>query len=1339
MLCLRDVTEKCDCATKSKDNKPMETNPSACSSTSSFKTATNDKATGLADGKFIKLMNEEGQDAGKFYIGATGFLKNDDYEVIIQLRKKDTSYQEQKMPTSSGCAADQRPEPTKTQEPEIQSDGEPPVPPLKSTTEGEKASEKIVKSFSAPHNSQSYQSSGIGTSSHGTCSEAIDQTSSIVPPGQTKSNKCVETSTFAGQDYSLILNKTETKPAMSTCTQTSFDSPQRPMFIHMSSTTSTAYMSPPELILPTFLKPNRTLHTDNLTCQEPLYGDEEVTNGDQDKAHICACRRCNRPFKNSLTKIKTSIHKRAGSSQNSTNTTSDNVREMFGIHKKKLQSIQCRRIKNGARFENARTPRVISQVHACRTQYTSRRYRNEETIASSTKIKSKKSSVLNNDRKKSSKHDLNPLVKWYVNKLLTLNKDGLRAINIANQECSAVTTPGSSIVDVPSNFDRNGSGANNNISLEQLKEAITQQVLEKYKQSQKYITGAVGKDLNNSKKKLHQLTKKRSIHKVKSLNISKHLFKTKSDHSKKPTLNVILVNPESSNAPIKESNRKPCLRSRSKSSPSPRASDDNKLKRKNKSSEYINKHDCIKSKEEPNKITNFESDDVESLLTKYRKSIDKKSQQKTSHVSQSTSKCKKLIDRTSEVAQSAAKYVPVGLKSSEPDPQPLQVPRLPLNISTQTFETVDDEIQLIKVAEDKLQNMEKIADLTEICTKRLSNLAKVLEEVRRNKCLAYNQGSESDTDQHSDKSQDDHPQTYEPYVEVKAGRKTASPPLVQLETDGRYQNDSSGSLHFIPFLKDIPKPGASKISQLTSDVISVNESDTNSQITTSIGVQNNNNNNIKSRGRPPPALSRRNLKHGHEVVPHELSTVMEIDSPLSAKVKNQSLYSEKSVAATDFESSTKSQPGIDRKKDSLGATKELLASNKRGQHDDVSVKETSKNPDLLQSNANKFWRMPNKTTSEALDGSSIPMMDMNKFNEIMLKPFISIQEYAKQCNAGKAILEEGFSLNLNLEDVPKDDIMNDDLSSLHSDGSLPDVIAELLKRNIISEPFKFDTVSNANSTTVSSESTLSMLALSKVRKEKKKSSVAFQTKENLAETSDTLSISSNPDLENAFKKLGIGWASSTLKKTKERLALSSSSNTSSSSLSQFKLKGNNNQDSPLIVKVTDSVSLVHSVQRKPLQGNVIADSGKNVEQQTSLTNSMTVKQFLTNELAKKITFTDKTDDTEDFVSLYETKLPEEMKHMSKLVRTTAEQSLDSVPSGSNNRARTSTPVQIYKSMTYHSSSSSNISNGLFSNADLSSVKGTSNSQKNHSTTDKDDLTVPNYSLRTKKAPSDCSE
>lgn len=1330
MYFFRDVAEqKCDCATKLKDDKCLETNPSTCTSTSSFKTATNYKASGFTDNGFLKLLDKEGQDAGKFYIGATGFLKHDDFEVIIQLRKKDATKQDENMTTSLRCATDERPDRTETTEHGIQRVSDPPVPLLKSTCEGEQSSEKIVKTVSAPHNSHS---DGIGPSSQRTCMDVIDQTGICnaepaaikVLPEQVKSSKFVEIGTYTTfEDCSLVLNKPETiaKPAMSTCTQTSFDSPppQRPMFIHMSSTTSTAYMSPPELILPAFLKPDHTLNTNNFTCRGSLYGDDRVRIIDQVEAHACTCKRCNRIKKKNVTKINPSINKIPASPQTA-NSTSDNGGEMFGICRKKARSAQCRKIKNSARFESKRSPRMISEVHTCRTQYTSRGYRNEESKA--TKVKTKMSSVFSNDRKKSSKHDLNPLVKWYVNKLLSINKDGLRAVDIANQECSAVTTPGSSIIDVPCNIDHNGSTVNNHISLEQLKQAITQQVLEKYKQSQNDITER--KDCNNNKKNRYRITKKKTAHKIKSLNISKHLIKTKSINSNKPNLNVIMVKPDSSKAPIIESlDRKSSIRLRSKSSPSPRTLDDTTLKRKNKSSEYINTLDSIKSIEGHNKITNFRSGDVDFLLEKYRNEMNKKSE-KTSHVPRSTSKS---TNKTCDVSQTTTKSGVIPSISTQEATQPQQVPVLPLNISTQTLETLDEEIHFIKMAEDKLQNMEKIADLTEICTKRLSNLAKVLEEVRRNKSLAYNQvsGSESETDQRSELSPDGQPVTYEPFVEVKVGRKTTSPPLEQ-QFDETNKKNSPGSFHFIPFLKDIPRPDASNISQLSCDSQKINEPETSSQITSTVEVQNN-----KSRGRPPPALSRKNLKHGHDVVPHELSTVMEIDSPLSAKVKNQSLHNDK---ATDFVSSMKTQSILGGKIDNLSAITELVASNKREQQVVALDTEQNANPDLLQSNINTSDRMPKPTSTESYD-SNMPMMDMKKFNEIMLKPFISIHEYAKQCNAGNAVLEEGSNL-----DVPKDDAINDDLSSLHSDGSLPDVIAELLKRNIISEPFKFDTVSNTNSTTVSSESTLPMLALSKVCKEnKKKSSAVFQNKENVAETSDTLSISSNPDLENAFKKLGIGWASSTLRKTKERLALSSSSNTSSSSLSQFKLKGSSNHDVPVVVKVTDSVALVHSIQRKPLQGKIVADSGKNAEQQTSLTSSMTVKQFLTNELANKITFTNKTDDTEDYVSLYETKLPEEMKHLSKLVRATAEQSMDSVPSGSNNRARTSTPVQIFKSMTYHSSSSSNISNGLFSNADLSSVKGTSNSQKNHSTTDKDDLTVPNYSLRTKKGLSDYSE
>ncbi|CAH2068968.1 unnamed protein product, partial [Iphiclides podalirius] len=64
-------------------------NPSAATSTSSFKQDVNKVNIVESDGACIKLIDEGSQDNGKFYVGTTGYLRNEAYEVVIQLRKKE--------------------------------------------------------------------------------------------------------------------------------------------------------------------------------------------------------------------------------------------------------------------------------------------------------------------------------------------------------------------------------------------------------------------------------------------------------------------------------------------------------------------------------------------------------------------------------------------------------------------------------------------------------------------------------------------------------------------------------------------------------------------------------------------------------------------------------------------------------------------------------------------------------------------------------------------------------------------------------------------------------------------------------------------------------------------------------------------------------------------------------------------------------------------------------------------------------------------------------------------------------------------------------------------------
>ncbi|XP_028039964.1 uncharacterized protein LOC114250335 isoform X2 [Bombyx mandarina] len=1260
------VACKCACSKSKARQSPPPPLPSAATSTTSFKSATNAANNTTPDSGFIKLIETGGHEAGQFYIGASGFLKNDNYEVVIQLRKK---YDENKL--------EEKTESTEVKQNTKETHLEP-----EAAAEDNAQSEREV---SAVQHSNMDKSDAVTKASEINVNK--DDVFPVLPPdtvteaGQNdiasnqadspKASLCdkgVETSFKLS--YVMPSNAPKTDPGLrpgtSTYTQTSFSSPNnRPVFFHMSSSTSTAYMSPPELILPRCLKRGHCKHKERFYESSRVQSREKLEHYDQhhyndhNEEYSCSCKRCIQiPNKRMSRKSRDSVcYKDCTKSKH----TPSNTSSCLSSHRHK----KCAKKSSSTKF-NKNENQVSGNSKKCLNRH------NTDNVT-----KKPLQSVYNlkyKDRPTFVQTNLNPVIKSYVSKLLTLNREGLKAVEVVNQDCSSVATPGSSIVNEPKNINRTKS-AETQISLEQIKHIVKQKFLNENKNFPPPNECIMGDFQKSPLKQKPKLCRKKIVHKVKSFNVSKNL--------KPKATRVTQVSMEKLAISSSTSSMKDDTETSNKDKPSSKPT---QITRKIETGGSVFKpsHSNLRC-EETNK--------------------NNKEEKRNNKVSLSTNvklqgQQNKIKNNMPITDQSRFNTRPCDWVLDESKQNKCEIPM------TTGTQTVNEDLTYVKLAVDKLQNMEKIADLTEKCTKRLSNLAKVLEEVRKNKSLVYSQISSSDNTSGSEHRN-------EKMLNSK------SPPYTQSDEDNELQNNqvflgtksvsskdtTISSTEYIPFLNDIPKPpptsfdsGDTHLSVSPVVKLPVNF---DSHLLSSLEV------NIKTRAKPPPALSRIHLKHGNDhIIPHELSTVLEVDSPMSLKLKNQSNNkSEIPVSSGNAEK-------VESKHETLSSSQN---------------RETLVDPDLLKSNLevpNHKIKLPRN--NELSDVSKVQMMDLKQFNEIMLKPFITFQEHAKQCN----ILHSDFGSEIAKE------IVTDEISSLHSDGSLPDVIAELLKRNVISEPFKYDTVSNINSTSISSESTMSVLALSKTRKDKKKSSVMFNTKENAAETSDSLSVSSNPDLEKAFKNLGMGWASSTLKKTKERLALSSSSNTSSSSLSQFKIKSFNNHEIPALV--TDSVSSILNSSKNTKQKCVVPETS-NVEQQTSLINSITVKDFLKNELAKKITFTNKTykDDSEEFVSLFDTKIPEGMKHDSD--NTREQPSMDSIPSG-NNRARTSTPVQVYKSMTYQSSSTSNLSNGLFSNADdLSSVKGTSNSMKNHSASEKDDLLIPKLSLKTKMSSSDSSK
>lgn len=1267
--------------------------PHTCSSASSFKSASNDQAKSASVDNDIKVVNKSGLiEAGKFFLGSTDFLKNNAYEVVIQLRKKDGSKDEEK--TSELILPEQTKPPGTTTESKhykethtetvesihlVTSESESNLP---QNTESVKVMPNFAVRSSAPASPlNSGRRNDPGTTTQleevtGILDEYKDQNfaSSTNDP---RHKKLEETKKFSDKgtttvqnDYTVqsSISEPSSRPATTTYTQTTSSPVHRPVYIHMSSSTSTAYMSPPDMILPNFLR-NESRLTEYETCEiKNLDIIQKTVNSNKTKNNK-SCKHTRKGVGKDNTKTthcrKNKHHSTPPNSVRSLYKNTDNVSSKNFNH----DNCKCRKCSDKL---NKHCPK--SKQNALDGFQLSQNFNLLTNMKGSAKNKNITS------RSDKNRGYLNPTVKGYINKLLALNKESLKAIAVADQECSSVETPSSSIINVPYNIDGRKPSKGNKISLEHIKQTFMQQIIDQH----------INKYLNEPKipppgfagaSKKHLLRKsRRKVHKVKSLNVSKHLLK-KHNFEEPNSANHVSISTTTDDCSKSFGSSNP-NRSRPRSSPSSRQ--DASLRTFSTFKQCNNTVLSSKKKTQKINIQRNKKDEVTPHL-------------KTQHLPQKNA----ITDSSQEtdIIKESHKYY-----SNKPD--------IPVSMSTQTNQNIDNDF--MKLAEDKLHNMEKIADLTEKCTKRLSNLAKVLEEVRKNKSLVYSQISSSDSvDSHSDHKSDKVVKTPVPidlgevpqYFEMKS-EHTAEKESIPAEK--KTVPDKESLPEFISFLTDIPKPASCQISEF--NLISPLPTDVIRPIpVTPTSHQHNHANTITSepikyRQKPPPALSRIHLKYGQEdIVPHELSTVIEVDSPMSIKNKTQS--------------SRRNDPNTSNR-----SSNEDKEPTKNIKTNEMSKDRGFLNPDLLQSNQ-KIRKQQKFSSAESSDDSKLQMIDLKHFNEIMLEPFLSIHEYAKKYN-----IEAPEEMS-NIEELQREDPINDDMSSLHSDGSLPDVIAELLKRNIITEPFKYDTASNINSTTISSESTLSMLALSKVRKAKKRGNVVFQNKENIGETSDTLSVSSNPDLENAFKKLGMGWASSTLKKTKERLALSSSSNTSSSSISHLKMKSFHH-DKPALV--TDSVSSV-LLSKKEIEAQNLVDNPKDAKHQTSFPISMTVNEFLANELANKITFTtNKTgvNQTEDFVSLYETRMPEGMNQQTLI--NSDEHSNDSVLSGVN-RARTSTPVQIFKSMTYHSSSGSNTSNGLFSNADdLSSVKMTSNSMKNHSTSDRDDLTIPNFSLRMKK-------
>lgn len=997
------------------------------------------------------------------------------------------------------------------------------------------------------------------------------------------------------QDYrsAKIDSATTNKTGISTYTQTTMiSSPaHKPAYFHLSSSTSTTYLSPPEIILPTIIKNNKE---ENFI----KYADKQGTPDN-------CCQKANQKGINEILRNGDLI----SSSHDDRNDEKNKV---------KPKKYKCRKHKRklSRQGQSSNIKEKVGDLNDLKT------YLSNFDLPNDT-----------GGHTKSSKFKLSSIIKKYVHEVLKLNKEGMKAVEVATQCCSSVSTPGSSIINVSSNIDNNGKF--NKISLQQIRDIVEQYIAHTYKNTKQDIP-------NNSQYKISEgqkhkgrinINRKRkrvqNKHKIKSIYIAKKIT-----HNSKQNNKILSSRSSTSTSNLEENVR----------------------------NENILEQNLKRSYQKSLTKNNINKPCEKTEISQICQSTENNNLQKLDKDINDVIKLKKVVS-SKEYKKPSAIASENYIKSREPETKIGTDGNT--DMSTQTGKGLEYDQKYLDLEATKIKNMEKIASLTEKCTKRLFNLAKVLEEIRKNKSTTYI--SNTDTSQTPEKS-DEKLQNVKHIIQdtINSYNKAHETQYSHDKITNNYNLISKHALsnHEDQFLEKNTNNECLKSSQEGKDLI------------------------IKTRCKPPTAVSRAYLKINEiEVVPHELSTVPEVDSTISQTPESKS------------------------KTNNLNGISKL----------DIAI-EKQHTPKFPQNDLNK-------EQAHSIDPTKMTFIDLSNIHELAVQPFLSFEDYVKECNVGT--LDEGS----NLEDVPKEEILNDEVSSLHSDGSLPDVISELLKRNIISEPFKFDSMSNANSTTISSDSSISMFVLSRQEKKHYDSKCRkIGNKKKTGDTSDSMSISSNPDLESSFKKVGLRWASSTLKKTKERLALASSSSTSTSSTSlkyHPKNKETPMQNIPALVSdsLSNDLSNIKMAYQSKESRNCLS---QNVEQQTSLTTSMTVKEFLTNELAKKITFTNnsKIDESEQhFTSLCSTKLPIDCINVSE--DAVGNRSQD--PSQPASRQRTSTPVQLYKSINYNTNSSSNNnSNGIFSNVDdLSSVKVTSSSLKINSNSD-NELSIPNYSLRLKK-------
>lgn len=424
---------------------------------------------------------------------------------------------------------------------------------------------------------------------------------------------------------------------------------------------------------------------------------------------------------------------------------------------------------------------------------------------------------------------------------------------------------------------------------------------------------------------------------------------------------------------------------------------------------------------------------------------------------------------------------------------------------------------------ESLDKNEGMQDFTENCNKRITDLTNLINKVRLEKmklleCSISSSGScgQNSTEYLELPSQiqpaeivdrdnrDDINRTAEGLKHISQ----ETPPQMEI-TDELVTVET---INFTPMLQDIPKPSAMQnviahqpfgnnnkniehdLTDLRQNMVGINSQLVNlenymEKIHEYIGDV------VKHKPKPPVSLLRqmKNNVNIDTAQAHELSAIMEVDTKVSeTAVEIEALQD--SLQDVDIEQNSNSLKmtfqGKSQTQDSGDSV--TFGSQIKNLFDNTDINITLKSPSKFQNTS----------------------ADIN----LEVKPFPTFEEYYKKLNSKKDVL------------------VNDaEISSEKNEETLPDVMSELLRRNILQRPFDNDTQNSDVTTTDLQEASQSQIIRTPENSNGSVSLLSNSSMEN------STSSSTSQEFKKALHKLGMNWALNTLKKTQKSIAHSSSS------------------------------------------------------------------------------------------------------------------------------------------------------------------------------------------------------